>query len=261
MLEREISRARRSSGDLVLAYVELTGLKRVNDRRGHAAGDAFLRVAVDAIRAHLRSYDPIVRVGGDQFLCALGNCTPDGADNRFEQIRATLRETQPGASVAVGLAPMQPRDTLAELMHRADLALYEAKHPGIGAETRAETPEATIVIADDARDVLLLVRSALERDGHRVLSATDGQAALELIRRELPDLCVLDVMMPKLTGFEVTQALRADEASRATRVILLTARSHATDIAHGFDCGTDDYLVKPFDPKELRLRVRALLSR
>jgi DNA-binding response OmpR family regulator len=122
-------------------------------------------------------------------------------------------------------------------------------------------PGATIVIADDAQDMLLLVRSALERDGHRVLSATDGQAALELIRRELPDLCVLDVMMPKLTGFEVTQALRAHEASRATRVILLTGRSHATDIAHGFDCGTDDYLLKPFDPKELRLRVRALLSR
>jgi diguanylate cyclase (GGDEF)-like protein len=261
MLEREISRARRSSGHLVLAYVELDGLKRVNDRRGHEAGDALLRLAVAAIRAHLRSYDPIVRVGGDQFLCALGNCTPDGAETRFEQIRATLRATQPGASVAVGLAPMQPEDTLAELMRRADLALYEAKHPGIGAETRDETPGATIVIADDAQDMLLLVRSALERDGHRVLSATDGQAALELIRRELPDLCVLDVMMPKLTGFEVTQALRAHEASRATRVILLTGRSHATDIAHGFDCGTDDYLLKPFDPKELRLRVRALLSR
>jgi two-component system alkaline phosphatase synthesis response regulator PhoP len=124
-----------------------------------------------------------------------------------------------------------------------------------------ESVHAKVLVADDEPHLLRLVKFRLEREGYEVLTAVDGESALQVARDEHPDLCVLDVMMPKLTGFEVTQALRAHEASRATRVILLTGRSHATDIAHGFDSGTDDYILKPFDPKELRLRVRALLSR
>jgi diguanylate cyclase (GGDEF)-like protein len=245
----------------VLVHLDVERLKRVNDRDGRVAGDTLLRAAADAIRAHLRAYDPVVRLGGGDFVCALGDSTEDDARRRFEEIRAALKQTQPRASISVGYAAMSPLDTLEALMRRGEAALYAGRHPGVGAATRDDPSVATIVIADDAPEVLVVIRAALERDGHRVLCATDGQAALELIRRERPDLCVLAVMLPKLTGFEVTQALRADEASRATRVILLTARSRAADVARAFDCGTDDYLLKPFDPKELRLRVRALLSR
>ncbi len=129
------------------------------------------------------------------------------------------------------------------------------------ARQQSEATARTILVADNEADVLALVQSGLARDGYRILTASDGQAALELARQELPDLCVLDVMMPKLTGFEVTQALRAENATRAIRVILLTARSHETDVVRGFDSGVDDYVMKPFSPQELRMRVRALLSR
>ena len=125
-----------------------------------------------------------------------------------------------------------------------------------------EAPAAqTILVADDEADILNLVRFGLERDGHRVVMATDGAGALDLARAELPALCVLDVMMPKLTGLEVLQRLRQDPATAHVRVILLTARGRDTDIDRGFELGADDYVTKPFSPQELRRRVHAVLGR
>jgi DNA-binding response OmpR family regulator len=119
----------------------------------------------------------------------------------------------------------------------------------------------TILVADDDDDILNLVRFRLERDGYRVLTASDGAAALELARAERPALCVLDVMMPKLGGLEVLQELRADAQTAEARVILLTARSQDADVDRGFEVGADDYVTKPFSPQELRRRVHAVLTR
>ncbi len=119
----------------------------------------------------------------------------------------------------------------------------------------------TVLVADDDRDVLNLVRFRLEREGVRVVTASDGEAALQLARDERPDVCVLDVMMPKLNGFEVLKELRDDEATAGIRVILLTARAGESDVDQAFDVGADDYVTKPFNPQELRQRVRAQLSR
>ncbi len=127
MLEREIGRARRGSGRLVLAYVDVDGLKQVNDGRGHAAGDALLRAVVGAIQARLRSYDAIVRVGGDEFVCALGETVPAEAGRRFAEIGAALGAERPEASISVGFAALRPGDTLGELTRRGDAALYAAK--------------------------------------------------------------------------------------------------------------------------------------
>ncbi|HEU0316558.1 MAG TPA: diguanylate cyclase [Solirubrobacteraceae bacterium] len=127
MLEQEIDRARRGAGRLVLAYVDVDGLKQVNDRRGHAAGDALLRAVAGAIQARLRSYDAIVRVGGDEFVCALGETVPAEAGRRFAEIGAALEAERPEASISVGLAALRPGDTLAELTRRGDAALYAAK--------------------------------------------------------------------------------------------------------------------------------------
>jgi DNA-binding response OmpR family regulator len=118
-----------------------------------------------------------------------------------------------------------------------------------------------VLVADDDRDVLNLVRFRLERDGYRVLTATDGAAALELARAEHPHVCVLDVMMPKLGGLEVVKRLRDDPGTAATRIILLTARSADSHVDEGFEHGADDYVTKPFSPQELRQRVRAQLMR
>ena len=118
-----------------------------------------------------------------------------------------------------------------------------------------------VLAADDDEDILALVAFRLERSGYTVLQARDGEEALELALREKPDLAVLDVMMPKLDGFELTRRLRADEATSRMPIILLTARAQDADLAQGFEAGADDYIRKPFSPQELRTRVQAMLGR
>ena len=126
--------------------------------------------------------------------------------------------------------------------------------------TDSDSPP-TILVADDEEDLRELVTYRLSRSGYNVIGAEDGQAAFELAAERTPDLMVLDVMMPKLDGYELTRRVRAEAALRSIPVILLTARSQESDIDRGFEVGADDYLKKPFNPDELVARVRAVLGR
>lgn len=120
---------------------------------------------------------------------------------------------------------------------------------------------ATVLVADDEPDVRELIAYRLRRSGYDVIEAMDGQEAFELATTRVPSLAVLDVMMPKLDGYELTRRLRADDATRDIPIILLTARAQEADVARGFEAGADDYLRKPFNPDELVARVRAVLGR
>ena len=122
-----------------------------------------------------------------------------------------------------------------------------------------QTP--TILVADDEEDLRELVSYRLSRSGYEVVEAVDGQEAFELATERTPDLMVLDVMMPRLDGYELTRRVREQDSLRSVPVILLTARSQETDVSRGFDVGADDYLKKPFNPDELVARVRAVLGR
>jgi DNA-binding response OmpR family regulator len=119
----------------------------------------------------------------------------------------------------------------------------------------------TILVADDEEDLRELVSYRLSRSGYEVVEAVDGQEAFELATERTPDLMVLDVMMPRLDGYELTRRVREEDSLRSVPVILLTARSQESDVSRGFDVGADDYLKKPFNPDELVARVRAVLGR
>jgi DNA-binding response OmpR family regulator len=127
--------------------------------------------------------------------------------------------------------------------------------------TPASTAIPLVLVADDDPDILTLVGFRLERAGYEVLPARDGEEALALALERRPDLAILDVMMPKLDGYEVTQRLRANAATSGMPVILLTARVQEADITRGFEAGADDYIRKPFSPQELRVRVQAIIGR
>jgi DNA-binding response OmpR family regulator len=118
-----------------------------------------------------------------------------------------------------------------------------------------------VLVADDDPDILDLVTFRLDRAGYEVMQARDGQEALEAALERTPDLCVLDVMMPRLDGYEVTRRLREETATKAVPIILLTARAQEADVQRGFESGATDYVKKPFSPQELRARVEALLAR
>jgi DNA-binding response OmpR family regulator len=118
-----------------------------------------------------------------------------------------------------------------------------------------------VLVADDDRDILELVAFRLVRAGYDVITANDGAEALELAGKRVPALAVLDVMMPRLDGYEVTRRMRATVATERVPVILLTARVQDQDVQRGLDAGADDYLKKPFSPQDLRARVEAVLDR
>jgi DNA-binding response OmpR family regulator len=118
-----------------------------------------------------------------------------------------------------------------------------------------------ILVIEDERDILDLVRHYLEKEGYRARTATDGAAGFAAARREHPDLIVLDLMLPGMDGLELCKKLRADPATTLTPVIMLTAKADETDRIVGLELGADDYLTKPFSPKELVARVKALLRR
>jgi DNA-binding response OmpR family regulator len=117
-----------------------------------------------------------------------------------------------------------------------------------------------ILCADDDEDILSLVSLRLERAGFRVVQAVDGDAALEAVRTYRPTVAVLDVMMPKRTGYEVLATLRGDPALAGLKVILLSARVQESDVERGIDAGADAYLAKPFKAGELVAKVQELLA-
>jgi DNA-binding response OmpR family regulator len=118
-----------------------------------------------------------------------------------------------------------------------------------------------VLVADDDPDILDLVRYRLERSGYAVATADDGAEAVRLAGELAPALAVVDVMMPGLTGFDVTRRLRENPETAGIPVILLTARAQEADLQEGFAAGADDYLRKPFSPRELSARVQAVLGR
>ncbi len=120
---------------------------------------------------------------------------------------------------------------------------------------------ARIVVADDDADIRDLVAFKLRQSDHDVVSVSDGAAAVLACAEAVPDLVVLDVMMPGMSGLEACRALRLEPALAQVQIILLTARAEDFEMAKGFDAGADDYVVKPFSPRELLTRVDTALRR
>lgn len=118
----------------------------------------------------------------------------------------------------------------------------------------------TVLIADDEPNIVISLEFLLQREGYRVLVARDGDAALRTIAEQHPDLVLLDAMMPGKSGFEVCQAVREDAALAGTRILMLTAKGRATDVAKGMALGADAYMTKPFSTRELALKVAELLG-
>jgi two-component system alkaline phosphatase synthesis response regulator PhoP len=133
--------------------------------------------------------------------------------------------------------------------------------PIVQLEVEGRAMSQRILVVDDDPAIVKIVRGYLEQAGYEVLTAEDGDRALQIVRHERPDLLVLDVMLPNRDGWEITRSIRADSAHAATPIILLTARVDETDKIVGLELGADDYVTKPFNAREVVARVRALLRR
>jgi DNA-binding response OmpR family regulator len=117
-----------------------------------------------------------------------------------------------------------------------------------------------ILIADDEPNIVISLEFLMKREGYDVSIAIDGAEAIEKIRAESPDLVLLDVMMPKKSGFEVCQEIKSDPSLQQVRILMLTAKGRDTEVAKGLALGADAYVTKPFSTKELVERVRSMLA-
>lgn len=118
-----------------------------------------------------------------------------------------------------------------------------------------------ILAVDDEEDILELVRFNLERDGYQMICATSGDEALKSVRKSSPDLIVLDLMLPDMDELEITKILKGDQMTKSIPIIMLTAKGEEADVVTGLELGADDYITKPFSPRILTARVRAVLRR
>ena len=118
----------------------------------------------------------------------------------------------------------------------------------------------TILIADDEPNIVISLEYMLQQSGYDVLVAHDGQEAIEAITRRVPDLLLLDIMMPRLSGYDVCQKIRESEAWRGIRIIMLSAKGREVEVAKGLALGADAYVTKPFSTRELLAQIRALLG-
>lgn len=122
-------------------------------------------------------------------------------------------------------------------------------------------PRERVIVVDDENDILELVTHHLAREGCRVTGVTSGEAALRAIRSELPDLVVLDLMLPGVDGLEICRLLKRDAKTQHIPIVMLTAKGEEADVVAGLELGADDYVTKPFSPRVLVARVRAVLRR
>lgn len=122
-------------------------------------------------------------------------------------------------------------------------------------------PKETILVVEDEADILELIRYNLSKEGYNVVGAASGEEALKKAQAQTPDLVLLDLMLPQLDGLEVCKRFKQDDRTRATPVVMLTAKGEEADVVTGLEVGADDYIVKPFSPRVLLARVRAVLRR
>jgi two-component system, OmpR family, alkaline phosphatase synthesis response regulator PhoP len=134
-------------------------------------------------------------------------------------------------------------------------------NPSVDRSTAQSTERRKILVIEDERDIRELVRVNLEAEGFAVLEAADGELGLALVKRERPAAVILDLMLPGLGGLEVCRRIRGSEATSRVPVVILTARSAEADKVVGLEIGADDYVTKPFSPRELTARVKAVMRR
>src|SRR5438128_8386614 len=132
--------------------------------------------------------------------------------------------------------------------------------PGTTVAPVGRSSMAKIIVVDDHPHIVRLVQRELERDGHQVVAAADGEAALEQVQQEQPALVILDVVMPRKNGFEVLRELKSDPATAAIPVIMLTVKNQDAEMTHGLHLGADWYIPKPFVPGDISAVVRRFLG-
>jgi len=257
-----------------LAILDLDRFKHLNDSYGHNFGDEVLRRFGRLIANNLRQTDLSARWGGEEFVVLLQNSNEKASLIALRKLQKALREERfelesgesPIVTFSGGLVLVERGESLEDNLALADMRLYHAKSTGrdrVLAAIAEDTAKgaARILFAEDDADMAALVRATLTAEGFEVAHYSDGQAALSAALQSPHDMAILDKMMPGLDGLDLLKELRSHAAYRGVPILMLTAVGHEEEIERAFELGADDYVQKPFKPRELLARARRLLRR
>ena len=269
---RGTARAEDTAVDGVLTYENFLCVARGRLARS-AASLILMRVppehrptAIALIRDEVRRADLVAAYDRAHILIFLPEVNQPAACTRAAQLVARIRESGLGdATAGVSYSPTPHAIWIESLLTDADAALVQARYlekPVLGFGETAETTSAqssvSILVADDDPDVMRVLDPQLRGAGYRSKVAFDGAEALAMIERDQPRVLVLDLMMPKLSGFDILTRLQSASVARP-KVLILSARGREDDVTRAFSLGADDYVTKPFNPQELLARIARLL--
>ena len=227
------------------------------------------RESAGLLAEEIRSRDAIGAYGPTRVLVLMPEMTAVAARDQLEAVLDRLAARGlPGICAGVTASAAAGARTAEDLIGEAVEALAEARFLGDKSaiwQERAQRPAAapavrTVVVAEDDPDVMHIVDAQVRAAGYKVIVAFDGEQTLAIVRVHSPDVLVLDLMMPKLSGFDVLAQLGQSAATPRPRIIVLSGRGREPDVVRAFELGADDYMIKPFNPQELMARIASLLK-
>ena len=264
---------RKSIGPAGIALMDVDDFKICNDTYGHHAGDVALETVANAIRSCIRSSDPLIRYGGDEFLLVLPGIPGDFLQTKLEQIRTAAQMTSvPGyshfrISLSIGGAIQSIADPMENIVRRADWLMYQAKCrknavmveiPGHDLETLEKLlqEKSKILLVDDSKMNRMMLTEILGESYH-ILEAENGRECLETLQAEAGNiaLVLLDINMPVMDGFEVLKAMNANHTIEDTPVIMISSEDSDAAIRRSYELGASDYVNRPFDARIVYRRV------
>lgn len=257
--EQLMEKAHRSGKPFTILFVDLNGLKEINDNLGHQDGDAAIRDASKILRSTFRENDVIARLGGDEF-CVLLNDDKQETEPPITRLQAMteIHNLHSGRafklSMSVGTAaydPSAPRP-VEDLIEEADRKMYAHKMAG--------PRQYRLLVGDDDPSICSLAE-AMFGDEYDVITAYSGKQVVEAVETQRPDLVLLDLHLPDMLGTEVIRQMRAKPHTKLVPVIMITGAGDQTSELESLRAGVDDYIEKPFDEDKLRARMEVALKR
>ena len=265
--------AARAKEPLTIAILDVDRFKSVNDIYGHVIGDHVLRRLATVVAASLRASDFLARWGGEEFAAFFPNTDLKEArmalNKALNAFRAETFTTTDGRSFQVtfsaGMADVKTDDTVEQAIAEADRFLYLAKSSGrdhvLTKADKISSFKKNILLVEDDDLTASVSKHYLKQEGFKVAHAKEGNAALEAVKENSISLITLDVKIPGIDGFELLQRFRKIPSLHQVPIVMITSAGKQEDIVRGFQLGADDYVLKPFSPRELLARVHRLLQK
>ena len=271
--QEEKERFNRGDKRFSIAFLDLDDFKDINDTYGHLVGDEVLKGFAQFLYQNLRKIDQVYRFGGDEFLVLFPETNAQEAHYVLQRLKEKFDsnftnlnlEQEIEVDFSSGIAAIQERsEDIEDLLRKADQALYDVKQSGKGtvkitSQGKEARVKKKILIMDDENVIVDLVRTRLSSLGYNIIYSNNGKEGIKLAQEQEPELIILDLMMPKVNGFEVIRQLKEREKTRPIKIIVLSSKQSDKDIDRSFELGADDYLSKPFSLAELENRVKRII--